>query len=133
MTSRDAAGVVGAPVDIAGEADGPFRSADQHPKTGTTKPRMTSARQCLKASLRSYRLASVVLLLCRRPSAAGYISSRAVRIPDPIPRALLLRARLEQLPRRPFRGRMLGHIEMHQSAPAGGVSSRSGARLLRQW
>ncbi len=32
--------------------------------------------------------------------------------------ALLQRARLEQLARRPFRGRVFRHIEMHQPAPA---------------
>src|SRR5439155_22412715 len=41
-----------------------------------------------------------------------------VSVPDEIPRALLQPARLEQLSRRPFRGRMLCDIEMHQPASA---------------
>src|SRR5262245_43616741 len=41
-----------------------------------------------------------------------------VSVSDQILRSLLQAARLEQLPRRPFRGRVLGDIEMHQPAPA---------------
>ena len=40
-----------------------------------------------------------------------------VSVSEQILRSLLQAARLEQLPRRPFRGRVLGNIEMHQPAP----------------
>jgi hypothetical protein len=40
-----------------------------------------------------------------------------VSVPNQIPGPLLQRARLEQLACRPFRGRMLGDIEIHQPAP----------------
>jgi len=48
------------------------------------------------------------------------LSIDLVSVPNQIPRRLLQRARLEQLPRRPFRRRMLRHIQMHQPAPAVG-------------
>src|SRR5262249_60535414 len=40
-----------------------------------------------------------------------------VSVSEQILRSLLQAARLEQLPRRPFRGRVLGDVEMHQPAP----------------
>src|SRR5437667_10805520 len=43
-----------------------------------------------------------------------------IPVPDHMPRALVLPARLDQLSCRPFRRRLLGDIEMHQSAPAVG-------------
>src|SRR5437879_2334405 len=43
-----------------------------------------------------------------------------VSVPNQIPGPLLQRARLEQLARRPFGGRMLRDIKMHQPTPAGG-------------
>src|SRR5437867_2464962 len=48
------------------------------------------------------------------------LSIDLVAVPDQIPRHLLQRARFEQLPRRPFCGRMIRHIEMHQPPPAVG-------------
>src|SRR3989449_4966052 len=41
-----------------------------------------------------------------------------IPVPDQMPRALFLPARLDQLSCRPFRRRVLGDIEMHQPAPA---------------
>src|SRR3989454_7547789 len=41
-----------------------------------------------------------------------------IPVPDQMPRALVLPARLDQLSCRPFRRRVLGDIEMHQPAPA---------------
>ncbi len=48
------------------------------------------------------------------------LSIDLVSVPSQVPQRLLQRARLEQLPRRPFRRRMLRHIQMHQPAPAVG-------------
>jgi len=44
------------------------------------------------------------------------LSIDLVSVPDQIPWALLQPARLDQLPRGPPRGRVLGGIEMHQPA-----------------
>src|SRR5207245_297655 len=43
-----------------------------------------------------------------------------IPVPDHMPRALFLPARLDQLSCRPFRRRVLSDIEMHQPAPAVG-------------
>ena len=40
-----------------------------------------------------------------------------VAVPDEVPGRFFQAACLEQLARRPFRGRMLGDVEMHQPAP----------------
>ena len=47
-------------------------------------------------------------------------SINLVSVPNQVSGPLLQRARLEQLACRPFRGRMVGDIEMHQPAPAVG-------------
>ena len=46
------------------------------------------------------------------------LSIDLIAVPDQIPGRTLHCARLEQLARGPFRGRMLGDIEMYQPAPA---------------
>src|SRR5689334_21137833 len=53
-----------------------------------------------------------------RSCFGGPSASPTAVSPNQMPRRLLLCAHLEQLARRPFRGRVLRHVEMHHPAPA---------------
>jgi hypothetical protein len=55
--------------------------------------------------------------LQRRGLSRKSLSIDLVSVPNQIPGRLVQHARLQQLSRRPFRGRMLRHVEMHQPAP----------------
>ena len=91
--------------------------ADYHDMVKAFPPKRANHALCVgvlpRRAWRNDRLPDVQQPRLTRKSFAINL----IPVPDQMPRALLLPARLDQLSRRPFRRRVLGDIEMHQPAP----------------